>query len=345
MIKNLFYYLVKYLLYIYNFVYFRKVKIYGKVNIPTRGGVLYSPNHQGAFLDPLLIGTLTPGKVTSLTRSDVFGGPFQWFLDALEMLPVYRIRNGYSNLKKNDATFEQCYKILGQSGSLLMFSEGKQHNEYFLQNLSKGSSRLAYQAQKYNPKTPVYMMPVGINYGHHQRARCTLHLVLGSPILVRDFIIDDQTEAENINALKQELQQRMKDCLWIPENDETYASKKMRIHAHSTRKGFHELKKNLHEGLDHIKPKKEKSKTVLLLAFLLGLPNVLPLYLTQKTLRLFKDIVFYSSMKYVFGVLVFPLWWLLTGLLLNSIFGSGIAITFVVIAIVSIFIRSRLLLV
>ena len=38
----------------------------------------------------------------SLTRSDVFGGPLQWFLDAMEMLPIYRLRNGYSNLKKNE---------------------------------------------------------------------------------------------------------------------------------------------------------------------------------------------------------------------------------------------------
>lgn len=345
MLKNLFYYFVKYLLRVYNFVYFRKVKIYGKANIPTNGGVLYSPNHQGAFLDPLLIGTLTPGKVTSLTRSDVFGGPFQWFLDALSMLPVYRIRNGYSNLKKNDATFEKCYKILGQSGNLLMFSEGKQHNEYFLQNLSKGSSRLAYQAQKQNLDTPVYMMPVGINYGHHQSARCTLHLVFGSPILVRDFLIETQTEAENINALRQELQERMKACLWIPENDENYAVKKLRIHAKSTRSEFHELKKNLHEAPDKLNPLKEKSKTVEQLAFWLGLPNFIPLYLTQKTLRLFEDIVFYSSMKYAFGALVFPLWWLLTGLLLNSIIGVKIAITFVGIAIATIFIRSRLLLV
>lgn len=98
--KTFFYLLIKNLLRYYNYVYFRNIEVYGYENIPQDGGILFSPNHQGAFLDPLIIGSMTPNKITSLTRSDVFGGPFQWFLDAFQMLPVYRIRNGYSNLKK-----------------------------------------------------------------------------------------------------------------------------------------------------------------------------------------------------------------------------------------------------
>ena len=98
--------IIKYTFKFASHFYFRKIKIYGLENIPKEGGVLFSPNHQGAFLDPLLVGCNIPKRVTSLTRSDVFGGPFQWFLDALSMLPVYRIRNGYASLKKNEAIFE-----------------------------------------------------------------------------------------------------------------------------------------------------------------------------------------------------------------------------------------------
>ena len=116
-----------------------------KIIYQTMEGLLFSPNHQGALLDPLVLASLTKGKITSLTRSDIFGGPFQWFLDAFYMLPVYRIRNGYSNLKKNDEIFAKCYELLGLGKFMLMFSEGGHHNEYYLQNLSKGSSRLAFQ--------------------------------------------------------------------------------------------------------------------------------------------------------------------------------------------------------
>ena len=30
---------------------------------------------------------------------------FQWFLDALKMIPIYRIRDGYNQLAKNEETF------------------------------------------------------------------------------------------------------------------------------------------------------------------------------------------------------------------------------------------------
>lgn len=342
--KNVFYFFIKNLLFFYNNLYFRKVIIYGKENIPDKGGVLYSPNHQGAFLDPLLIGTLTPRKITSLTRSDVFGGPMQWFMDALNMIPVYRIRNGYSNLKNNTQTFDKCFEILRNSGNLLMFSEGSHHNEYFLQKLSKGSSRLAYQAQQRYPEESIWLQPVGINYGHHQLPRCTLHLVFGRPILVKDCFNPDLTEAENVNLLREELQLKMKECLWLPNNDTDYLEKKKFIHKGSTTLDFHTLKKELAHNTPNLSPKKEASKVTIFVASLLGIFNFAPLLLTKKVIQQFEDIVFHASLKYVIGLFIFPLWWLFVGILLYVTLGTYVALAFVGLAILSIFLRNDFIL-
>ena len=102
----------------------------GRENIPTDGAILFSPNHQNALIDPILVGTTCNRSVHSLTRSDVFGGPWQWFLDAMQMLPVYRIRDGYKQLKNNQGVFEQCYALLGNKKHMMMFSEGKHHDQY-----------------------------------------------------------------------------------------------------------------------------------------------------------------------------------------------------------------------
>ena len=104
--KNFFYYFIKYNIRFTSSCYFRKIQITGLDDIPKQSGIVFSPNHQGAFLDPLIVGSIVPQKVTSLTRSDVFGGKFQWYLDALKMLPIFRIRNGYANLRKNDQIFK-----------------------------------------------------------------------------------------------------------------------------------------------------------------------------------------------------------------------------------------------
>ena len=91
------------------------------------------------LLDPLLVGCNIKRPITSLTRSDVFGGPLQWFMDALNMLPVYRIRNGYANLKKNEAIFKQCKNLLSKNQWIMMFSEAAHHDEFYLQSLSKAA--------------------------------------------------------------------------------------------------------------------------------------------------------------------------------------------------------------
>ena len=342
--KNIFYFIIKYLLRYYNQIYFRKAVVYGYENIPKNGGVLFSPNHQGAFLDPLLIGSMTPKKITSLTRSDVFGGPLQWFLDAFQMLPVYRIRNGYSNLKKNDAIFEKCFELLGSGKFLLMFSEGGHHDEYFLKRLSKGSSRLAFQAQLKNPNKKISLQPVGINYGHHKQARCTLHLVYGKPMLVSQFISDKHTEAENINTLRLELQDRMRDCLWLPDNTEEYPLQKECINRRTTSMEFEPLKQILSSDYKQLPRRRKLNASRTFLAHLLSIPNLIPLWITRKVIGKFDDVVFVSSMKYAMGVFFFPLWWLVTAILIAYGFGNAVMTLYLLVCISSLLLRQRILL-
>ena len=201
MIKSLFYHFLRNYLKFYGYIYFRDIKIYGKNNIPKKGGLLFSPNHQSAFIDPVLVASYNSGKILSLTRSDVFGGPLQWFLDAMEMLPIYRLRNGYSNLKKNEEIFEKCYEVLGKGKKMQMFSEGGLHTEYYLKRISKGSSRIAYNAQKKYPNQNIYIIPVGINYGHHEKPRCSIQLVFGKAIKIKEYMNANNLESENINNI------------------------------------------------------------------------------------------------------------------------------------------------
>ncbi len=323
--KKLFYYFIKYIIKLSSLCYFRRIRIYGLKKIPKEGGVLFSPNHQGAFLDPLLVGCNIPRPVTSLTRSDVFGGPFQWFMDALKMLPVYRIRNGYTNLKKNEAIFDRCKKILSRNEWVMMFSEASHHDEYFLQPLSKGSSRLVFEAQE-NSDNPVYILPIGINYGHHRNPFCDLHLVFGDPILIKNFTEKNGDKPELINKIRESLRLGMKKCLWLPDNDESYGDRKKLIHEGNTIMPFEEIKKGIKEqslAPKNILMKRNWKKIVI---GLFSIPNLLPLLIIKKVLGLFNDIVFYSSIKMSAGMVLFTLWWVITFAASNIIWGSKIAL-------------------
>ena len=287
---------------------------------------------------------MTPKKITSLTRSDVFGGPLQWFLDALQMLPVYRIRNGYSNLKKNDVTFKKCYELLGNGKFLMMFSEGGHHDEYYLKKLSKGSSSLAIQAQNHNRDKKIYILPVGINYGHHKQTCSTLPLVYGKPLLVSDFINPKLNEAENINLIREELQRRMQKCLWLPLETENYQIQKECINRITTKMSFDDLKRALKNSSDDLPKRRHINIFRQIFSSILSFPNFIPLWISRKIINQFDDKVFVSSMKYALGAFLFPIWWLSTSMMVAFYFGNTIMTIYLTLCIVSILIRQRILL-
>ena len=344
MLKSLFYQFLKNFLKIYGYIYFRKIRIYGKKNIPKNGGLLFSPNHQSAFIDPVIVASFNSGKMLSLTRGDIFNGPFQWFLDALEMLPVYRLRNGFRNLKKNEKIFNKCYKILGEGGKIQMFSEGGLHNEYYLQKISKGSSRLVYNAQKIYPNHDIYLVPVGINYGHHEKPRCSVQLVFGKPIKVTDYMIKDNLDSENINNIRDSLQIKMENCLWLPKKDNDYPLKKKLINSRTTKMQFSKIKNFLKENNQDNKERKKPNILKNIIIQILTIPNIIPIIISREILKIIKDKDFIGSMKYACGATIFPLWWIISSIIILYLYGLVILAIYLFCSIFSIIIRQKLLL-
>lgn len=309
--KNTFYYGMKGLFRLFNPFYFRRIRIFGLERLPKDGGLLISPNHQGAFLDPLLVGAYMPKKIFSLTRGDVFVPPFSWLFSAMQMLPVFRIRNGYSNLKNNEATFDRCHNILARGQKLMMFSEGLHHSEMYLYPISKGSSRLAYQAQNKFPNKPMYLIPVGINYQNYNRPWKGLHLVIGKAIPIQNYLNTADKEAHIINRIRYALAEGMKACLWIPENSNDYKQKVTALQQMDCSQSFEKIRNKLAttESISHKTSKVPLGIQLLLTIF--RVPNAIPLWITKRLMQLFSDPVFHGSVKYASGLFIFPLWYLI----------------------------------
>ena len=344
MLKSLFYHFLRNYLKFYGYIYFRDIKIYGKNNIPKKGGLLFSPNHQSAFIDPVLVASYNSGKILSLTRSDVFGGPLQWFLDAMEMLPIYRLRNGYSNLKKNEEIFEKCYEVLGKGKKMQMFSEGGLHTEYYLKRISKGSSRIAYNAQKKYPNQNIYIIPVGINYGHHEKPRCSVQLVFGKAIKIKEYMNANNLESENINFIRDSLQIEMENCLWLPKKDDDYDLKKSLIDKKTTKMSFSKIKTLLKENHKNQNNLKKSHFIKSIIIKVLTIPNIIPIIISRKIVTLIKDKDFIGSMKYGCGAIIFPIWWITSGLILVYFFSIKICLIYIICSAFSIIIRQNLLL-
>jgi len=187
-------------------VYYKKVEVINRHNIPLNQPVILAPNHQNALMDAMVLVCKTPFQNVFLARADIFKGKrMTRFLTYLNIMPIYRMRDGIENVKRNDEVFEKTLQVLhNRNNPLCLFAEGNHGDRRRLRPLVKGLFRIGLQAQeKYGNLPAVKIVPVGIDYGHYQNFRTTLFVNIGEPIEVSSF---NNTYNENpvlaINQLK-----------------------------------------------------------------------------------------------------------------------------------------------
>ncbi len=342
--KKVFYNFVAFTFSFYNNFFFKKLTVINKEKIPTDGPIIFSPNHQSALLDPILIGVTCGKRLYYLTRSDVFRKSYLWFLDAMQMLPVFRKRDGFKNLHRNKESFKKCYELLEANKSLLIFSEGKHHDKYYLQPISKGSSRIGLESLKRIQNRKIYLLPVGINYGNknHPFHNCTI--VYGKPIKLNDFNnLYQKKPAETLNRVRLKLENEMKKCLWLPNKCDDYFTRKKMINYNTTKKNFKVLKNKIFQNdLNLINEKKEiifEKRAISFFSFF----NLIPLALTSLILKRTEDKVFHLSIKYLSGLLIFPLWWSLSFLISIYFFNIYKTLLILFFLVLSLYVRQFLI--
>ncbi len=304
-------------------IYFGKIEVVGLENIPKDKPFILATNHQNAFLDPHLAGSFCPKPgLHFLTRGDIFNKKTTPLLRLLNMIPIYRIRDGIGSLGKNEETFEICAEIFRQKNAVLIFSEANHGEHHYLRPIKKGTSRLAFHGQREIDEELV-VIPCGLNYFSHLMPRRKAIVVFGKPIPVREYLNDfNESEAKGLNNLKTRIAEWMKECLVIPEKTDDYPQKAQEIFSRKNEsRTFAELRKQAEGDFSQIELKEKTQSTIRkALIFLFFLPNFLPLLLLSKFLSGIKDKVFWASFKYAFMIFVAPMWWLIL-VLVSGAFG------------------------
>ena len=166
----------------------KKIIVNGKENIPKKGAVLFMVNHPNGLIDPLIVTTNNPRTNYFLTRAASFKKPLvRWFLNSLNLIPIYRIRDGVQQLNKNKGVFEKCFNLLDSHKALMIFPEGSHDKRRTVRSLSKGFSRIVFGAIERNPKLQIQLIPVGITYQDSSSYPFKVSLNYGTPILANDF--------------------------------------------------------------------------------------------------------------------------------------------------------------
>lgn len=179
-------------------IYFRKIYLIDAHKLPTRGPVLLSCNHPMAFSEACLLACFLDRPLYFLVRGDVFKKGWDWFLQATNQIPIYRFRDGFTNMRRNRESFVKAYEALADDKALLIFSEGNTRLQKRLFPLQKGLSRLAFGAYTEKEVKEIQIVPVGVNYADGQRFRSDVLIKVGDAIPLQNYLVlyeNDPVEA------------------------------------------------------------------------------------------------------------------------------------------------------
>ena len=313
------------------------------------GPILLACNHPNSFFDAMLLGAYFKKPIHFLARGDAFRNPLVVkILTALKAIPIYRLREGKEYLALNDATFKKCTAILKEGGIVLIFTEGLCLHQWKLRPLKKGTARIALNVWKDEEMQQRFtVLPVSFNYSSFKSFGKNVVIHFGNPIGYNQ-LLHQAAEAEQILELNRKIAAELARGMLIEENDDG-SVRFLLSNLNTTKNDKVSLINLLQKRLQQLRSfqaeqslqKLNENKVyppgtigmmlaiiaIVLLAapaiigFVLNLPLYLPLQsiLKKKT----AGTVFYHSAFFVLLIITYPIYSLLSGLLLSLIWPSG----------------------
>ena len=209
----------------HNNVFYRRVIVLGRENIVPDQHLIFAPNHQNALMDALAVLFTHRGQPVFLARADIFKKKtIASILYFLKILPVYRIRDGFSNLKGNDEIFTKTIDVLRNNNGLVILPEGNHEGFRRLRQLKKGICRIAFQSEEATEfNLNIKLIPVGLEYSNYNRVRQVLTVVYGKPVDVSEFHeLYRESPERALNELRARLSEKMKMNMVHIESEEDY---------------------------------------------------------------------------------------------------------------------------
>lgn len=146
------------------FVFCKKVQIKNKQHLKKTGPLLIIANHPNSFLDAIIIGSYYKRRVHFLARGDAFTKKHHRFLlGLLNMIPVYRLREGKEFLHLNEYAFTASKNLLAKGEAVLIFIEGICLNTNKLQPFKKGTARILQGAQEMGVQPNIHVTGIAYN--------------------------------------------------------------------------------------------------------------------------------------------------------------------------------------
>jgi 1-acyl-sn-glycerol-3-phosphate acyltransferase len=197
--------------------FYNDISIVGAEKIPVDGPLLIAANHQNALVDSLIVGWLVPRRIAMTAKATLADNPLVAILfRVLHVVPLRRVsdevrkQNGVPvDRSRNAQAFAEIFKLLERDGALLIFPEGKSHNEAGLEPLKTGLARVALQARDEHAITGLRILPLGLVFEDKATPGTAVCARVGSVIEMdlwrgNDHTVLTQEIAERLRAVSED---------------------------------------------------------------------------------------------------------------------------------------------
>jgi len=201
---------------------FRKIEISGIENIPSaKSPALLVSNHPIGFLEPLVIACNLPTDLWYLARGDFFKKALQRFLmNSIHILPIYRFRDGFSEMRKNESAIQHTLEKLKEGKKFLIFAEGSTKLQRSIRPIQKGTARIVAEAYETKILDSLPIIPIGFTITKTDRLRGDIFVHIGKPIDTKPFFEETNSIPRSIKTLTQSVYENLKTLVPQVQNED-----------------------------------------------------------------------------------------------------------------------------
>lgn len=171
-------------------LYYNEIRIKNKKYLKNEGKpMIIVANHPNTLMDAWVIGMVCSQPIYYMAKATLFDSSFKLkLLRSLNMIPINRQGEGTIKGVDNQDSLSECYKILAEGKTLVIFPEGTSYKERVLRKLKTGTARIALETERLNNwKLDLQIVAVGLNYSQQERFRSDILIDIDKPRNIQEY--------------------------------------------------------------------------------------------------------------------------------------------------------------
>lgn len=221
-------------------LFFRRIEVVGRENIPQEGGGIFVAWHPNGLIDPALLIAECPRPIMVGARHGLFSWPLLGpLMRSVGAVPVYRAvdaspapQSDSTRSDKNRQSLDALATRLSSGELTALFPEGVSHDAPHLVELKTGAAKLFTQAlalRKSGDALPA-ILPVGLHYDEKNVFRSRALVVFHPPLVLSEALTaplpetaDTATRRARYAAITRDIEAELRNVVHATESWELHA--------------------------------------------------------------------------------------------------------------------------